>query len=121
MFLEANVTILSSDFTRSVKFYSDVLGMRLVFRNAEQWAELTASGLTVGIAPAPIESSAPSPRMALSFNVMSLESAIESLSGKGVKFESDIVNKPSARTMQFADPDGNPIFLCEVKKAFPEF
>jgi extradiol dioxygenase family protein len=47
-----NATIYVSDGQRSVDFYSGVLGLRVVFRAGDHWAQLDAGGLSIGLHPA---------------------------------------------------------------------
>lgn len=43
-----NVYMYSSDMKRSINFYTEILGMKLIFEN-EHWASMDCFGLTVGI------------------------------------------------------------------------
>jgi len=120
MFQEANVTVQTRNFEKALHFYRDSLAFRLGFRNGNDWAELSMNGLTLGIAPTDKEL-APSEKVSVGLNVSSLESAMKDLTDRGVTFTTEILDRTTARVVFFQDPDGNPLYLCEVKRPFPTF
>ena len=120
MFQEANVTIQTTNFEQAVKFYQETLAFRIGFRNGNEWAELSMSGLTVGISPTD-QKLAGGEELSLGLNVSSLDEAKKSLESRGVNFSSGILERSTARIIFFNDPDGNSLYLCEVKRPFPTF
>ena len=117
IFTEGNVTVMISNMKRSLAFYTKTLGMKLRYRAHNEWAEVKAPGLVIGLhgmhghgrAPAKSES------VSIGFTVKRLEKAMETLKKKGVKFSPHIMDEGPVRLAFFTDPDGTPLYLCEVK------
>jgi catechol 2,3-dioxygenase-like lactoylglutathione lyase family enzyme len=87
MFTDGNLTIMVSDFERSLRFYTETLGLALKFRAGNEWAEVAAPGVSIGLHPA--GGHAPTGAgggMSLGLQVSDIESAIETLEGRGVEF-----------------------------------
>ncbi len=110
-------TIFVNDMDRSVRFYTETLGMRLTQRYGNHWAQVDAGRLTIGLHPASAQN--PAGRdgsvtigLALSGKI---EDAVGVLEGKGVKFRGPIAADPNAgKFAYFEDPDGNVLYLMEV-------
>ena len=51
MFTAGNLTIMVSDFERSLRFYTEALGLALKFRAGNEWAEIQAPGVSIGLHP----------------------------------------------------------------------
>ena len=114
MIKHANVTILVADLERAVRYYRDTLGLALAFRAGDEWAQLTAPGLTIGLHPIDASrAAAPRELVSLGFGVEHLESAMAALQEKGVKFKDGITENPGVRLAHFADPDGTPLYLAQ--------
>jgi len=120
MFQEANVSLQTKNFEQLLKFYQDTLSFRLGFRNGNKWADLSMSGLTIGITPTDQDLPA-GEKISIGLNVASIESAMNELKAKGVTFSDGILERDTARVCFFNDPDGNALYLCEVRRAFPTF
>jgi catechol-2,3-dioxygenase len=53
MFATGNVTVSVSNMDQAVRFYSETLGLKLLYRFGDHWASLQAGkGLTIGLHPA---------------------------------------------------------------------
>jgi catechol 2,3-dioxygenase-like lactoylglutathione lyase family enzyme len=113
-----NVTAMVSDMERAVRFYTDTLGFNLRARYGDEWAELETQGLTIGLHPAGAHTEPPGKLGSLSIGleVENLESAMADLRARGVDFPSAVTDDESVRLAFFRDPDGTPLYLCEVKK-----
>jgi len=115
MFKTANVTIMVSDMDRSIAFYRDVLGMKLLGNYGGEFAEIDAPGVRFGLHPGgklPLKEH--SRHMSIGLRVDDLDAAKKTLEERGVKF----VKAPrdeGLRLAYFTDPDGNPMYLVEVK------
>lgn len=113
--------IVVKDFEKSVKFYTEVLGLKLLSKTPEyKWAELQGKdGAMMGIA----EESEHSPLKAgshavLCYTVKNMEDAIEHLKNKGVKLLGELQVIPDHVKLQlFEDLDGNFGQLCELLEA----
>ena len=54
LFTGGNATIYVTDLNRSVRFYTETLGLGLAFRAGDSWAQIDAGrGLTLGLHMAP--------------------------------------------------------------------
>jgi len=114
MFSGANLTIMVSDFDRAVRFYTETLGLTLKFRAGDDWAEVEAPGVAIGLHP----SGGHSPTgggggMSLGLMVADIESAIATLKDKGVDFPQGWQPSGNLRMANFADPDGTPLYLFQ--------
>jgi len=105
-----------TDTARSVNFYGQTLGME-VAQQEEQWAELQAGTLRIGLngreQEAPGEGGA-----VIAFRAEgAIDAAVEELQGKGVEFVGGVSDHPWGRVASFKDPDGNDLQLFEPPSA----
>jgi predicted enzyme related to lactoylglutathione lyase len=110
-------TIFVTDMDRSVRFYTEVLGLRLTQRFGNHWAQVEAERLTIGLHPASAQN--PAGRdgsITIGFALStSIEDAVSTLQQKGVKFRGPIAQDPNAgKFAYFEDPDGNVLYLIEI-------
>src|SRR5438128_705053 len=83
VFTGGNLTIMVSDMDRSVRFYTETLGLPLKFRAGNEWAEVEAPDVAIGLHPA--GGHAPTGGgggMSLGLQVSDMESAIETLKSR---------------------------------------
>ncbi len=117
MITGGNATVMVSDMDRAVDFYTRVLGLELRTRVGADWAEVEAPGLVIGLHPA---GHGPKPGTAgaisIGFDVDGpIERAMSTLAQRGVRFRGPVVDNDPVKLAFFGDPDGNPLYLCEVK------
>lgn len=117
IFTEGNVTVMVSSVKRAVEFYTKKLGLKLRYKPHEEWAEVKAPGLVIGLHGMHGHGRAPekSESVSIGFTVKRLEKAMESLKKKGVHFSPRIMDEGPVRLAFFSDPDKTPLYLCEVK------
>src|SRR5262249_24349996 len=115
MFQAGNVTVMVSDMERAVRFYAETLGLALTARYGDEWAEVQAPGLTIGLHPAGAHGPQPGQagRLSMGLQVAQLAPAIAALKEKGVVFSSPATEGGPERMAFFADPDNNPLYLRE--------
>ncbi|HWN81636.1 MAG TPA: VOC family protein [Candidatus Udaeobacter sp.] len=119
MFTGGNATIMVRDFERAIHFYTEVLGLDLLYRAGDEWAEVRTDGLTLGLhlwrghGPAPGAASG----ISIGLGVRSIEPAIAELKQRGIEFRGQVQDNDNVKLAFFGDPDGNPLYLCEVKPA----
>jgi catechol 2,3-dioxygenase-like lactoylglutathione lyase family enzyme len=114
MIKDSNVTVMVSDIKSALKFYTETLGFKAGSIYGEEWAEVKAPGLTIGLHPLKGQ---PKPfgrgGLSIGFSVDDLDEMIEPLKKKGIDF--NLHEDVATRLAFFADRDGNPLYFCEVK------
>src|SRR5579864_1997048 len=92
MYTSGNVTLMVADMDRAVGFYVDKLGLELKVRHGNEWAEVTAPGITLGLhhARGPIARSDPHVGMSIGLEVDDIEAAVARLTANGILFPSPI-------------------------------
>jgi len=115
MYSESNVTIIVSDMKKALAFYRDALGFNFVRGFGDEWQEVEAPGVRIGLHPggkAPLIEH--SRHMSIGLRVDDLDAAMKTLGDQGIKFTSMPKDRGS-RIANFTDPDGNPLYLIEIK------
>ncbi len=120
-----NATVFVSNMDASVRFYTEVLGLKLTNRFGNNWATVEAGkSLTIGLHPASPKYPAPGTKGAIMLGLEvdeAIERVVALLSEKGVPFQGSIVRDESGNFTHLEDPDGNEIYLWEVhREAVPE-
>ena len=111
MFTTANVTLMVTDFDRSLRFYTETLGLGLQSRHGDHWAEVIAPGVTIGLHPsmgAVVPASTDS--VSVGFMVEDFDATVGELRSRGVEFDR-VTDTERARSAYFADPDGHPLYV----------
>jgi catechol 2,3-dioxygenase-like lactoylglutathione lyase family enzyme len=98
----------TADMDRAVAFYSEVLGLPLVRRSGDAWAEFDAGPIRVALHGVHEGEAAPTGGATAVFEVDDLDEAMAFLNGKSVAFDQHIGEVEGfARFASFLDPDGN--------------
>lgn len=113
------VTIYVSDMQRAVDFYAGTLGLRLLFRAEDHWAQLDAGDVQIGLHPA--SEAAPAPgtpgAITLGFAVSEpITEVIARLEAKHVAVRGPVPGGGGVELAFFSDPDGNPLYLAETRR-----
>lgn len=114
-----NATVYVRDLGASVRFYTEVLGLRLRMRAGDGWAEIDAGpGLLIGLHPFE-PSNTPKPgtpgSIAIGLNVTTDIGTVRAqLEKRGVRFDGPTVEDEHVRLAFFSDPDGNALYLAQV-------
>jgi predicted enzyme related to lactoylglutathione lyase len=116
-------TVFVSELDRSIRFFTETLGLALEQRFGDHWASVkAANGLTVGLHPASEES--PAGRkgsITIGFNLDEpIDTVVDRLKDQGVKFTKEIFQDGYSRIAYFADPDGNEFYMIELKSEWQE-
>lgn len=101
------------DMDRAVSFYRETVGLPLLRRDGDVWAELDAGGVRLGLHGATDARELP-PGGTVVLRVEDLDLSRAVLEGRGVRFEGQVGEvERRARFASFADPDGNRLQLIE--------
>lgn len=117
MFKSASVTIEVDDLTKAKQFYVETLGLKVQFQVEGHLLQVEAPGLTIGLVhPREGQDSHPgkSGRVHIGLEVPELDAAIKALESRGVDFQ-PIMEEEATRIAYFSDPEGNPLYLIELK------
>ena len=120
-----NATVYVSDMDRAVRFYTEVIGLKLTNRFGNHWATVQA-GQTLVIGLHPWSASYPPPGTSGSVQiglVVSRDEPIEAFAARlrqyGVEV-TDIIRSAEASYLSFPDPDGNLIYVGDWDPTLPE-
>jgi len=98
---------------RAVAFYRDVLGLSLLRRDGNEWAEFDAGPVRLALHGADDRPSASGTAV---FRVEDLDRVRRDLEGRGVGFDPHVGEVGFARFATLRDPDGNPVQLIEYRR-----
>lgn len=111
-----NATVYVSNMDNAIRFYTEVLGLKLTNRFGNHFATVRAgTTLLIGLHPWSAKHPAPGTRGSVQIGlVVSRDEPIEALAARlrkqGVEV-SGIIKSEEANYISFADPDGNPIYV----------
>jgi catechol 2,3-dioxygenase-like lactoylglutathione lyase family enzyme len=108
----SNVTVMVKDLDRAIEFYTRTLGLSLVNRWGNHYAQVSAPGVTIGLHPSAEEFTGRD-GISIGFGVKDIESAKRLLNEKGLPGDSKEGN--SGILLSFADPDGTPLYFIQSK------
>ncbi|MFN8234039.1 MAG: VOC family protein [Actinomycetota bacterium] len=101
------------DMDASVAFYRDVVGLPLVRRSGDAWAEFDAGPVRMALHGT--DEQPPASGTAV-FRVDDLDGERASLESRGATFDAHVGEVEGfARFATFRDPDGNPVQLIEYR------
>ena len=113
----ASLALRVADLDRSIVFYCDGLGLELRYRVGQLWAEVQTDGLTIGLlvdARVGAQPGGDASTPAIALEVDDLVEARSRLRRQGVTLPDAVRGDGLVRVATFTDPDGHPLFLCEV-------
>ena len=121
MIQSITATIYVSNMDRAVDFYTKTLGMPLAARWGDHYASIDLGrGAAIGLHPAGQPGSpTPGSRGAIQVGLAvakPLEEVVASLQARGVAFRGPVIDDGPVRFAYFDDPDGNDLYLIEVRK-----
>jgi len=118
MFSNGIATIFVTDMDRAVKFYTDILGLKLMQRFGNHWASVAAGQLAIGLHPASGQNPAGQDG-STTIGLMvdgKIDDAVSTLRQRGVKFRGTVAEDEGGRFVYFEDPDGNSMYIIEVRQ-----
>lgn len=103
-----------SDFERSIRFYSEILGFVPGRSKPDRWTEMTDNGFSVFLiarrAGQAIEGHGAT---GITLVVHDIERKKAILEARGVSFIGEVIDAEALKLAIFEDPDANPIYLVE--------
>ena len=101
-----------ADLDQAQKFYEEILGLKLKFRDGERFCAFDVNGVTIALA-AHEERLTTAP--AVSYKVDDAQTALATLTAAGAKPLSDLMEGPHEHRAVLADPAGNPFVIYSSK------
>lgn len=106
------INIMTSNMDRSIDFYRSKLGLELIERYGDHYAEIKTSDFIIGIHPASEKLRAGN-NISIGFGVSNFEATLEELREKGISLTTE--QDGWIRLAYFQDPDQNELFIAERK------
>jgi catechol 2,3-dioxygenase-like lactoylglutathione lyase family enzyme len=113
-----HATIYVSNMDTAVRFYTEVLGLKLTNRFGNHWATVQAgTTLLIGLHPSSAKHPRPGTKGSVQIGlVVSRDESIAELAARLRKHSgqvSAIIKSEEANYLSFTDPDGNPIYVAD--------
>ncbi|MBL4706183.1 MAG: VOC family protein [Flavobacteriales bacterium] len=106
------VNVMVSDIGASIEFYQGILGLEMVNRYGDHYAEIQGPGLMLGLHPSSDKLKIGN-NLSIGFGVGDFDLAVKELEAKGIELK--VENEGWVRLAYFADPDENQLYLAENK------
>lgn len=110
MIKSGNVTVFVNDIKKAIEFYTKVLGFKLKNNYENEWAEIEAPDLTIGLHAG--RKSSTKGHVSIGFQVDDLDKTVKELQKKGISFK--IHEEKPVKIAHFKDPEGTSLYLCQV-------
>lgn len=117
MFKSGSMTIVVDNLLKVSKFYIETLGLSMQYKIEGHLVQLEAPGLSIALVrPREGQESYPgrSGNIHIGLEVDELESVMKLLKSRGVDFQ-PIIEEEATRIVYFSDPEGNLLYLIELK------
>ncbi len=112
-------TVFITNMDRAVRFYSQTLGLNVAYRAGDHFCMIDAGdGLMIGLHPPGQRAAAPgtSGSIQIGLNVSRpIDEVVAELKTRGVIFNGPVVDDEAVKLAFFNDPDGNNLYLYEIK------
>jgi predicted enzyme related to lactoylglutathione lyase len=119
MITGGNATIFVTNMDASLKFYNEVLGLKISSHYGDHWASVEAGSFTIGLHPKSEKRPAPGTPGAMMIGLEideSIDEAAARLKAKGVKNVGAVLRDQGGSFVHFQDLDGNELYLWESQK-----
>jgi catechol 2,3-dioxygenase-like lactoylglutathione lyase family enzyme len=119
MIIGGNATVFVTNMDAALKFYTDVLGLKVSSHYGDHWATVEAGAFTIGLHPKTEKAAAPGTHGSIQIG-LNIDESIEVARGKltsfNVKNVGEILRGDGGNFVYFQDPDGNELYLWEAPK-----
>jgi len=109
---KCRINVMVSNMDDAVEFYSVTLGLELVNRYDDHYAEIQAPGLMIGLHPKSEKTSIGN-NLSIGFGIINFDETIKNLEAKGIEFVTE--DEGWIRLAYFTDLDNNHLYLAEYK------
>ncbi|MBB5344266.1 VOC family protein [Tunturibacter empetritectus] len=119
MITGGNATIFVANMDASLKFYSEVLGLKVSSHYGDHWATVEAGSFTIGLHPTSEKHPAPGTPGSIMIGLgidESIDAAAARLKSLGVKDVGEVQRDQGGSFVHFSDLDGNELYLWESAK-----
>ncbi len=109
-------TIYVTDMDRAVRFYTEILELKLQHRAGDHFATIDAGGLRIGLHPQEPHTPLPGTSGSIQIGLNAarpIEEVVDELKRRGVNFRGSIIDDDPVKIAFFGDPDGNDLYLCQ--------
>lgn len=107
------INVMVSNMDTAVSFYTETLGLELINKYGDHYAEIQAADLMIGLHPKS-ERTRIGNNLSIGLGVFDFEETIQHLESKGIEFVME--QEGYIRTASFTDQDGNHLFLAENRR-----
>jgi catechol 2,3-dioxygenase-like lactoylglutathione lyase family enzyme len=108
----ARVNVMVADMDKSVDFYTNTLGLKLLNQYGSHYAEIQAPDLLIGLHPKS-DKTVVGNNISIGFGVKEFDLLIEQLKSKGIELKIEVDG--FIRLAFFVDLDNNYLFFAENK------
>jgi catechol 2,3-dioxygenase-like lactoylglutathione lyase family enzyme len=108
----ARVNVMVADMDKSVDFYTNTLGLKLLNQYGSHYAEIQAPDLLIGLHPKS-DKTVVGNNISIGFGVKEFDLLIEQLKSKGIDLKIEVDGW--IRLAYFVDLDNNSLFFAENK------
>ena len=106
------INVMVSKMEEAIDFYKNKLGLELINRYGNHYAEIQAPDLLIGLHPT-TEKIVKGNNLSIGFGVVEFDATIKELESKGIDFK--LEQDGWIRLAYFTDLDNNQLFLAERK------
>jgi catechol 2,3-dioxygenase-like lactoylglutathione lyase family enzyme len=112
-------TVFVTNLDRAVRFFNETLGLKIAYRADDHFCMIDAGeGCLIGLHPPGPNTPKPGSNGGTQIGLtvgQPIESVVKTLTSRGVKFTGPVIDDKAVKLAFFTDPDGNVLYLCEVK------
>jgi predicted enzyme related to lactoylglutathione lyase len=106
------INVMVSNMDSAVSYYTETLGLKLIKRYGDHYAEIQAAELMIGLHPASDRTTFGN-NISIGLGVFDFDETVKDLESKGIEFT--MGTDEWIRLASFTDPDGNALYLAENK------